>query len=189
MRGCNIPRLLDEITFQDDQIVGVGGIPADSDDVEPGFDREVDELSLVIQALAANVLIAIVTRPGHLCIEQLPADAAAPQVWQHGPEPVIEHAWLEFEADPETDRAIVHPRDQREAVVTPEETTLEEVDLPPRAKHLVIEFDCAGQQGFVSDDDVYVGQGSLTLSAAAGFPFHPGDLAPEPHSSGNHEKL
>lgn len=134
------------------------GIPADSDDVETGFDREVQELSLVIQALAADVLVSIVARPGDLSFEQLTCHAMSADVRQYRAEPVIEHPGLEFKAYPEANWPVIHLGDQSQAIVAAEKAALEKIHLATGAEHLVVEFYGAGKQRLIGDNDIYVGQ-------------------------------
>jgi hypothetical protein len=87
----------------------------------------------------------------------LPPDAVTPHVRQDGPEPVVEHPRLELEPDPEPDRLVAHPRDERERVVARHEPAFEEVDFTPRAEDLVVQLDRLRQEFLVGDNDVGVG--------------------------------
>src|ERR671922_2588089 len=87
---------LQQILLEDNQVIGMCRIPADADNVVADGNCEVNELALVVHALAADVLIAVVLGPGLLGILQLAGDAMAAEVGEHTSQPVIEHAWLEF---------------------------------------------------------------------------------------------
>src|SRR6476619_7640010 len=100
-----------------------------------------NELTLMIHALAANVLIPVVLRPRLLRFLQLPADAMTPHVRQNRAEPVIEHPRLELKADPEADRLVAHAGDERQGVVAAHEAALEEIDFATRAEDLVVQID------------------------------------------------
>jgi len=70
----------------------------------PSENREVNELTLMVHALTADVLVAVILGPCLLRFLQLAADAVAAQIREHRAHPVIEHAGLEFKANPESDR-------------------------------------------------------------------------------------
>src|SRR5690242_15218589 len=106
--------LLHQIPFKYHEIVRVARIPPNAHDVITQRDRKMNELALMVQALAADVLIPVVLRPGMLRLSELTPDAVLPHVRQNSAEPVIEHAGLQFEADPEPHRLVVHARDQRQ---------------------------------------------------------------------------
>src|SRR4051812_39104400 len=66
-----------EVLLKHNQIIRMGRIPADADDVVAERYREVDELSLVVHALAADVFVAMVLGPGLLGFLELTANAVA----------------------------------------------------------------------------------------------------------------
>src|SRR4051794_12164752 len=110
-------------------------VPADADDVVAYIDGEVDELSLVVHAFAADVFVAVVLGPRLLGFLELPADAVAADIGKDAAEPVVEHARLQLETDPEADRLFVHAGDEGEAVVAAHEAPLEEVELALGTEH------------------------------------------------------
>src|SRR5207237_7877173 len=96
--------------------------------------REVDELALVVHALATDVFVAVVLGPRLLRFLELAADAVTAHVGEHRAHPVIEHARLQLKADPEADGLIIHTGDERERVVATEKSPLEEIDFTFWAK-------------------------------------------------------
>ena len=155
--------LVDQVFLKDDQVVGVGGVPADADDVVADVDGEVDELALVVQALAADVLVAVVLGPGLLGFLKLPGDAVPAEVGQDAAEPVVEHAGLEFKADPEAHRPVVHAGEQRQDVVAAHEAALEKIHLALGAEHGVVQLHGLRKHSLVGDDDVGLGHGLENL--------------------------
>jgi len=149
--------LFDQIFFEHHQIIRVRAVPADADNIEAEFDSEVDEFTLVIHALTADVFVAVIARPGDLGVVQLPGDSAATGVGFDGAHPVIKHARLEFEAHPEADGPVVHAGDQRQHVVAAEKASLEKIDLSPGPKNGIVNLNGLGEQLFVSDDDIGLG--------------------------------
>src|ERR1700733_10144979 len=115
--------LLDQILLEDDQVVRVGRIPADADDVEAQRHREMDELTLMVQALAADVLVAAILGPGLLSFVELAADAVTAKVGVDGAQPVIKHAGLELETAPESNGPLVQAGQQRQRIVSAHEAT------------------------------------------------------------------
>jgi hypothetical protein len=142
----------------------MGGIPADADDVVAECDGEVDEFALVVHAFAADVFVAVVFGPGLLGFLELSTDAVAADVGDDRAEPVVEHAGLEFETDPETDGFVVHAGDQGERVVSAHEATFEEIRLALGAENIVVQLHRSGKHFFVGDNDVGLSHGYLALS-------------------------
>src|SRR5579862_9671696 len=103
MSSC-FTRSFDQILLKHDQIIRMRRIPADADDVVAQGDGEMDELALMIHALAADVLVAVILGPGLLGFLQLPAHAMTSNIADNRAQPVIKHAGLELESDPKTDR-------------------------------------------------------------------------------------
>ena len=68
---------LEQVLLEHHEIVRVGRIPSDPRDVIPERDREVDELALVIHALAADVFVPVILRPRLLSFLQLATHAVA----------------------------------------------------------------------------------------------------------------
>src|SRR3982750_597476 len=66
-----------QVLLEHDEVVGVGRVPPDADDVVADGDGEVDELPLVVHALAPDVLVPVVPRPRLLGFLELPPDAVA----------------------------------------------------------------------------------------------------------------
>src|SRR4051812_17432700 len=131
-----MPTLLEQILLKNNQIIGVSRIPADADDVVADGDVEVDELALVVHALAADVLVAVILGPRLLGFLQLAGDAVATQISQHAAEPVIKHAGLELKANPEADGFFVDAGQKGQHVIAAHEAALEEIRLPLGAEHL-----------------------------------------------------
>jgi carbamoyl-phosphate synthase small subunit len=133
----------------------MGGIPADSDDVVAHGDGEVDKFALVVHALAADVFIAVIFGPSLLGFLELAADPVPANVGDDGSEPVVEHAGLELEADPEPHGAVIHASDKGEGVVSSGEAAFEEVHFALGSEDGVVELHRSGKHFFVRD--VYVG--------------------------------
>src|SRR3954469_18212837 len=129
-------------------------IPADAGDVVADLDSKMYELALVVHAFAADVFVAMILRPGLLRFLQLSADAVATQVWRDRAQPVIEHARLELESDPETDRPIAHPRQQSERVISGHEAALEVIDLALRSEAGVVNLHRLREELVVCDNNV-----------------------------------
>src|SRR5688500_5389142 len=102
--------------LEDHHVLRVRRIPTDADDLVAMADGEVDELALCIEAFRADVLVAVLPGPRLHRLLELLRDAAAARVRGDGAEPVVEHAGLELEPDPEPDGALADPREQREHV-------------------------------------------------------------------------
>src|SRR5438067_11482229 len=81
--------LLHQVALEYDKIIRVAGIPANSHDVIPQRDREMNELALMVQALAADVLIPMILRPGVLRLGELSSHTMAANVGQNPSQPVI----------------------------------------------------------------------------------------------------
>ena len=98
---------------------------------------------------------------------ELPADAVAPQVPHDPAEPVVEHAGLELEPDPEPDGLVVHPGEERQGVVAPGEAALEEVQFALRPENGVVQLHRLRQEPLVGDKNVGLGHvAGPPLSAA-----------------------
>src|SRR5690349_21390921 len=87
--------LFDQVFLKHDQVIRVRRIPPNPHDVVAQLDREVDELALVVHALAADVFVAVILGPGLLGLLELAADTAAAGIGQHAPQPVVEHPRFE----------------------------------------------------------------------------------------------
>src|ERR1041385_667829 len=97
-----------------------------------------DELALVIHAFAAHEFVAVILGPGLLGFLQLPADAMPANIGNHAAKPVIKHARLELETDPEADGLAIHPGQQRQGVIASHEAAFEEIDLALGSENEVV---------------------------------------------------
>ncbi len=148
-----------ERSFEDDEIVCVAGIPSRADDVISHFDGEVDEFALGVEAFAADEFVIVIEGPGALRVVELASDPDASCLREDSAEPVVEHAGFEFEPDPESDGLFVESSQECEAVVTPEESASEEIDLSLGAEDAIVDVDGLRKQSGVGDDDVGLCQG------------------------------
>src|SRR2546426_3777015 len=80
-----------QVLLEHHQIVRVRRIPPDADDVVADRHGEVDELALVVEALAADVLVPVVLGPRLLGFLKLPPDTVPANVRRDRAEPVVEH--------------------------------------------------------------------------------------------------
>src|SRR5215207_9235092 len=146
--------LFHKVLLKHHQVVRVRRIPADADDVVAKLDGEVDKLALVVHALAADVFVAMILRPGLLCLLQLPANALAAEIGADSAEPVIKHPGLKLKTDPETHRAVADAGQQRQRVVSRDESTFEIVQLALRTENRVVNLDGLRQKLVVGNDDI-----------------------------------
>src|ERR1700722_16061177 len=147
-------KLIDQILLEYHKVIGMCRIPADADDVVSHGNGEMDELALMVHALAADVFVAVILGPGLLRFLKLAANAVATNIGYHRSEPVIKHPRLKLKADPEPDRLVIHAGNQGQCVVTPHESAFEEIRLTLGAEHAVVKLHSLRQQLFVGDDDV-----------------------------------
>src|SRR6266496_5821438 len=117
--------LLDQVLLKHHQVIRMGRVPADADHVVTQAHGEVDELALVVHAFAADELVTMIFRPGLLGFLKLAADPVAAELGNDPAQPVIEHARLELEPNPEPNGFIVHPGEERQGVVAPHEASFE----------------------------------------------------------------
>jgi len=116
-----------------------------------------DELALVVHALAADVFVPVILRPRLLRFLKLSADAVAAHVGGYRAKPVIEHAGLELKADPEPNWLVPEPRQQGQAVIAAHEATLEVIDFAFGPERGVVQLDRLGQQLVIDDNDFGLG--------------------------------
>jgi hypothetical protein len=157
-------------------------IPTNAHDVVADFDGKMNELALVVHAFAADVFVFAVFCPGLLGVLHLSAAAMTPHFWQHCAEPVVEHARLELEADPEADGFVVHLGQEGQDVVSAQEAAFEIVDLAFGAKALVVDFDGFGQECVVGDDDLGIGHLVSILRLFSAILASRGEIKKEPEN-------
>src|SRR5580698_2467658 len=113
-----------------------------------------NELTLVVHAFAADVLVPVILSPRLLRVLKLPPHPMPPHLRQNRPHPVVKHSRLQLKPDPKPHRLVIHPSDQGQRVVTPHEPPLEEIHFPLRPKNRVVQLHRPGKHLFIRNVNI-----------------------------------
>jgi hypothetical protein len=118
-----------------------------------------NEIPLMVHALATQILIPVILRPGLLGFVQLPPDPVPADFGNDRPEPVIKHPRLQFKTDPEPHRPVIHAGQQGQCVVSSKEASLEKIKFPFGSEDGIVKLHRAGQELIVGNYNVGLGHG------------------------------